>query len=88
MNNTHVVELGYDDMGKVINVRRKVVRIASSEHECGWRYGYEDTMVEGEHSLYEGEVAVDPEPETEPEIDPAVAQKKAKAKLEGWGENA
>ena len=88
MNNTYVVEDVLNEMGKVVKVSRKIVRIASSEHEAGWRYGYEDTMVEGEHSLYEGEVAVDPEPETKPEINPAVSQKKAKQQLEGWGENA
>lgn len=87
MNNTVVVEHMLDEMGKPVPVKRKIVRIASDEHEAGWRYGYEDTMVEGEHSLYEGEV--EPEKEVPFVADPVAKQQaRGKKKLEGWGENS
>jgi hypothetical protein len=54
-------------------VEREVIKIASKEHEAGFRLGYRDTMVEGEHKEY-----------IEPKVKPE-APKPPEAKSEtGW----
>lgn len=89
MNGTKVRDMVLDEDTQLPKrVVREVVRVASSEHEAGWRYDYKDNMVEGEHQIYEGPV----EEETKPEPVSAVNQKGVKAAKAanpvGWGENA
>lgn len=38
-------------------VVRTVVAIKSDEHESGFRFGYQDEMIEGYHELYTGDTS-------------------------------